>query len=69
VIPFYKLRHEVRPGLTGWAQVRAGYSMSTEEVTRKLCYDLYYVKHMSLTFDLQILVDTVKFVLSGKRPG
>jgi sugar transferase (PEP-CTERM system associated) len=69
VIPFYNLRHEVRPGLTGWAQVRAGYSMSTEEVTRKLCYDLYYIKHMSLLFDLQILVDTVKFVLSGKRPG
>jgi sugar transferase (PEP-CTERM system associated) len=69
VIPFYNLRHEVRPGLTGWAQVRAGYSMSTEEVTRNLCYDLYYIKHMSLTFDLQILVDTVKFVLSGKRPG
>ncbi|HEU5322101.1 MAG TPA: sugar transferase [Methylomirabilota bacterium] len=69
VIPFYNLRHEVRPGLTGWAQVKAGYSMSTEEVTRKLCYDLYYIKHLSLAFDLQILLDTVKFVLSGKRPG
>jgi exopolysaccharide biosynthesis polyprenyl glycosylphosphotransferase len=69
VIPFYGFRHEVRPGLTGWAQVKAGYSMSTEEVTRKLCYDLYYIKHMSPAFDLQILVDTVKFVLSGKRPG
>jgi exopolysaccharide biosynthesis polyprenyl glycosylphosphotransferase len=69
VIPFYSFRHEVRPGLTGWAQVKAGYSMSTEEVTRKLCYDLYYIKHMSPVFDLQILVDTVKFVLSGKRPG
>jgi exopolysaccharide biosynthesis polyprenyl glycosylphosphotransferase len=69
VIPFYSFRHEVRPGLTGWAQVKAGYSMSTEEVTRKLCYDLYYIKHMSPAFDLQILVDTVKFVLSGKRPG
>ena len=68
VIPFYGFRHEVRPGLTGWAQVN-GYSMSTEEVTRKLCYDLYYIKHMSPAFDLQILVDTVKFVLSGKRPG
>jgi exopolysaccharide biosynthesis polyprenyl glycosylphosphotransferase len=68
-IPFYTLRHEVRPGLTGWAQVRAGYSMSLEEVTGKLCYDLYYVKHLSLAFDLRILVDTVKFVLSGKRPG
>jgi exopolysaccharide biosynthesis polyprenyl glycosylphosphotransferase len=69
VIPYYSLRHEVRPGLTGWAQVRAGYSMSTEEVTRKLCYDLYYVKHLSLAFDLRICLDTVKFVLDGKRPG
>ena len=69
VIPYYNLRHEVRPGLTGWAQVKAGYSMSTEEVTRKLCYDLYYIKHMSPTFDLQILIDTVKFILSGTRPG
>ena len=69
VIPFYNLRHEVRPGLTGWAQVKAGYSMSTEEVTQKLCYDLYYLKHRSLAFDLRILFDTVKFVLCGKRPG
>jgi exopolysaccharide biosynthesis polyprenyl glycosylphosphotransferase len=69
VIPYYNLRHEVRPGLTGWAQVRAGYSMSTEEVTRKLCYDLYYIKHLSVGFDLRILFDTVKFVLGGQRPG
>lgn len=69
VIPYYNLRHEVRPGLTGWAQVKAGYSMSTEEVTRKLCYDLYYAKHMAIGFDLQILFDTVKFVLCGKKPG
>jgi exopolysaccharide biosynthesis polyprenyl glycosylphosphotransferase len=69
VIPFYDLRHEVRPGLTGWAQVKAGYSMSAEEVTRKVCYDLYYIKHMSLRFDLRILFDTVKFVLCGRRPG
>lgn len=68
-IPFYDLRHEVRPGLTGWAQVKAGYSMSVEEVTQKVCYDLYYIKHMSLRFDLRILFDTVKFVLCGKRPG
>jgi exopolysaccharide biosynthesis polyprenyl glycosylphosphotransferase len=69
VIPYYNLRHEVRPGLTGWAQVKAGYSMTVEEVTQKLCYDLYYVKHMSLRFDLRILFDTVKFVLCGQRPG
>jgi sugar transferase (PEP-CTERM system associated) len=69
VIPYYNFRHEVRPGLTGWAQVRAGYSMSTEEVTRKLCYDLYYIKHCSLAFDLRIIFDTIKFVLCGQRPG
>jgi lipopolysaccharide/colanic/teichoic acid biosynthesis glycosyltransferase len=43
--------------------------MTVEEVTQKLCYDLYYVKHMTLRFDLRILFDTVKFVLCGKRPG
>jgi sugar transferase (PEP-CTERM system associated) len=69
VIPYYNFRHEVRPGLTGWAQIKAGYSMSTEEVTRKLCYDLYYIKHCSLAFDLRIIFDTVKFVLCGQRPG
>ena len=68
-IPYYEFRQEVRPGLTGWAQVKAGYSMSVEEVTRKLCYDLYYIKHMSPAFDVRIMVDTVKFVLSGERPG
>jgi exopolysaccharide biosynthesis polyprenyl glycosylphosphotransferase len=68
-IPFYNLRHEVRPGLTGWAQVKAGYTMGIEETKRKLCCDLYYIKHLSLHFDLRILFDTVKFVLCGKRPG
>ena len=65
-IPFYNLRHEVRPGLTGWAQIKAGYSMSTQEVTRKLCYDLYYIKHLSIVFDLTIALDTVKVILFGK---
>jgi len=68
-IPFYNLRHEVRPGLTGWAQVKAGYTMGIEETRRKLCCDLYYIKHLSIHFDLRILFDTVKFVLCGKRPG
>ena len=49
--------------------MKAGYSMSIEEVTHELCYDLYYIKHVSLGFDLRILFDTVKFVLGGKRPG
>ncbi len=65
-IPYYSLRMGVRPGLTGWAQVRHGYSVSQEDVTEKMRYDLYYVKHMSVWFDLKILIDTVKIVLLGQ---
>jgi sugar transferase (PEP-CTERM system associated) len=65
-IPYYSLRHVVRPGLTGWAQVRYGYSMSLEQVTEKMRHDLFYIKHLSLWFDLRILVDTVKIVLFGR---
>lgn len=62
-IPYYALRTTVRPGLTGWAQIKQGYSVSQEEVTEKMRYDLYYIKHMSLRFDLRIGVDTVKNIL------
>lgn len=65
-IPYYPLRHVVRPGLTGWAQVRYGYSVSLEQVTEKMRHDLFYIKHLSLWFDLRILVDTVKIVLFGR---
>ena len=65
-IPYYSLRMVVRPGITGWAQVRHGYSVSQEDVTEKMRYDLYYVKHMSPWFDLRILIDTVKIVLLGR---
>ncbi len=65
-IPYYSLRMGVRPGLTGWAQVRHGYSVSHEDVTEKMRYDLYYLKHMSLWFDIKILLDTVKIVFSGQ---
>jgi lipopolysaccharide/colanic/teichoic acid biosynthesis glycosyltransferase len=65
-IPYYSLRMVVRPGITGWAQIKHGYSVSHEDVTEKMRYDLYYVKHMSLWFDLRILVDTVKIVLLGR---
>jgi sugar transferase (PEP-CTERM system associated) len=65
-IPYYTLRHSVRPGLTGWAQVRFGYSVSLEQVTEKMRYDLFYIKHMSFWLDLRILVDTVKIVLFGR---
>jgi exopolysaccharide biosynthesis polyprenyl glycosylphosphotransferase len=65
-IPYYGLRHSVRPGLTGWAQTRFGYSVSLEQVTEKIRYDLFYIKQMSFWFDLRILVDTVKIVLFGR---
>lgn len=68
-IPYYSLRMVVRPGITGWAQVKHGYSVNQEDVTEKMRYDLYYVKHMSLWFDLRILLDTVKTVLLGKGSG
>jgi len=67
-IPYYSLRLMVRPGLTGWAQIRYGYANNVDEETEKLRYDLYYVKHMSLWFDLRILFNTVKIVVLGRRP-
>ena len=62
-IPFYGQRHVVRPGLTGWAQVRHGYGSTMDDSLQKLQYDLYYIKHMSLAFDLLIGAETVKTVL------
>jgi sugar transferase (PEP-CTERM system associated) len=62
-IPFYQQRHVVKPGLTGWAQVKYRYGSSLEDATEKLRYDLYYIKHLSIFFDLTIVFDTVKVVL------
>ena len=62
-IPFYELRHLIRPGITGWAQVRYHYGASLEETKQKLEYDLYYVKHLSLGLDLLIMFETVKTIL------
>jgi sugar transferase (PEP-CTERM system associated) len=65
-IPFYGLRHIVRPGLTGWAQVRYTYGATTEDALQKLQYELFYIKHMSVAFDLYIILSTVKTVVLGK---
>jgi sugar transferase (PEP-CTERM system associated) len=65
-IPFYHERHAVKPGLTGWAQVKYRYGASIEDATEKLRYDLYYIKHLSVSFDLSIVFDTVKVILFGK---
>jgi sugar transferase (PEP-CTERM system associated) len=62
-IPFYEIRHIVRPGLTGWAQVRYQYGASLEETKRKLEYDLYYIKHASLGLYLLIIFETIKTIV------
>lgn len=66
-IPYYSIRSMVRPGITGWAQVRYRYANNLEEEIEKMRYDLYYVKHRSLWLDLRILADTAKTVLSGRE--
>jgi exopolysaccharide biosynthesis polyprenyl glycosylphosphotransferase len=65
-IPFYLQRHAVKPGLTGWAQVKYQYGSTVEDAMEKLRYDLYYIKHLSIIFDLTIVLDTVKVILFGK---
>lgn len=65
-IPYYDLRAIVRPGITGWAQVKYPYAASVEEAREKLQYDLYYVRHLSLSLDLFIVLLTAKVVLSGR---
>ncbi len=62
-IPYYPLRHVIRPGITGWAQIRYQYGASLEESKEKLKFDLYYIKHMSLSFELMIVLESVKIVL------
>jgi exopolysaccharide biosynthesis polyprenyl glycosylphosphotransferase len=65
MLPAYELRHQVKPGLTGWAQIKQGYTASAEEATEKLRLDLYYVANQGLAMDLLILARTVRIVLTG----
>ncbi len=62
-IPYYDMRHTVRPGITGWAQIRFGYAASPEDAHMKLQYDLYYVKNLTIGLDLRILIETARVVL------
>jgi len=64
-IPYYDERHSVRPGITGWAQVQYGYGASVEDAARKLEYDLFYLKNMSVLFDCAIVLQTVRTVVAG----
>jgi sugar transferase (PEP-CTERM system associated) len=66
-IPYYEERHSVRPGLTGWAQVQYPYGASVDDAYRKLEYDLFYLKNMSLLFDCAIIFQTVRIVLAGRH--
>lgn len=66
LIPYYSIRHTVKPGVTGWAQVVFDYCGTVEESLNKLEYDLFYIKNMSIRLDLVILVKTVKIVLLGR---
>jgi sugar transferase (PEP-CTERM system associated) len=65
-IPYYALRHTVKPGITGWAQLRYAYGASVKDSEEKLKYDLYYVKNHSLMFDLLVLLQTFEVVIFGK---
>jgi lipopolysaccharide/colanic/teichoic acid biosynthesis glycosyltransferase len=64
-IPYYYLRHSVKPGITGWAQISYPYGDSEEGAIEKLQYDLYYIKNMSPLFDLQIIFESLKVILLG----
>jgi exopolysaccharide biosynthesis polyprenyl glycosylphosphotransferase len=66
-IPFYWLRASVRPGITGWAQVKYGYANGLDEETEKMRYDLYYIKHRSLSLDIRILLKTVAVLLFDRH--
>lgn len=65
-IPYYHARHSVKPGITGWAQVKFPYGASVEDAMNKLQYDLYYVKNHSLFLDLMVLLQTTQVVVLGK---
>ena len=65
-IPYYSLRHCVKPGITGWAQLRYPYGASAEDAAEKLTFDLFYVKNHSLRFDALIFLQTVEVVLFGR---
>jgi sugar transferase (PEP-CTERM system associated) len=65
-VPFYASRHSVKPGITGWAQIRYPYGASVDDAVQKLQFDLYYVKNHSLFLDLVILLQTTQVVLFGQ---
>ena len=65
-IPYYGIRHSVRPGVTGWAQVNYQYGSSFEDALIKLEYEIYYIKNMSLILDIKILLKTIGVIILGQ---
>ena len=66
-LPYYNRRHLIKPGLTGWAQVRCGYAGSNTGSARKLCHDLFYIKHRSMGLDLAILLETLRALVADRQ--
>jgi lipopolysaccharide/colanic/teichoic acid biosynthesis glycosyltransferase len=68
-LPFYGMRHLVRPGLTGWAQVKYGYAGDEDDALEKLQYEFFYLRHQGLRFDTQVMGRTIRSVLGGEGAG
>ncbi|WP_421121819.1 sugar transferase [Aquihabitans daechungensis] len=68
-LPFYGMRHLVRPGLTGWAQVKYGYAGDEDDALEKLQYEFFYLRHQSLRFDLRVMGRTVRSVAGSEGGG
>jgi len=68
-LPFYNLRHLVRPGLTGWAQVKYGYAGDEQDALEKLQYEFFYLEHQDANFDLRIVLRTFRSTLGGSGSG
>jgi lipopolysaccharide/colanic/teichoic acid biosynthesis glycosyltransferase len=65
LVPFYRERFSVKPGITGWAQVNYGYGASVRDAVEKLNYDLFYIKNMTLLMDLLVMLRTIKILIFG----
>jgi lipopolysaccharide/colanic/teichoic acid biosynthesis glycosyltransferase len=66
MIPYYDIRHSIKPGITGWAQVMSGYADSHQASHLKVQYDLYYIKNQSLWLDLKIMLKTIRVLVRGE---
>ncbi len=66
-VPHWNCRHLVKPGLTGWAQIKFRYASDMESSEEKLAYDLYYIKHASILMDIQIILSTLRSLAKGSR--